>query len=206
MFTKTRLRAAAVVAALIVLAPSATQIKAQQPPAAVRTYTADPGHSFVSFVVKNRDVAYVHGRFDQIQGTVAFAAGDPASTTIDIAVAANSISTGSEGRDAHLKNQDFFSADQHPAITFRGKGVTTVSEGTYDMNGELTMLGVTKPLTIRFTHTGSKDMPQQKQTMIGGYSTFTIKRSDFGMNFMVGKGIADEVTVSVSIQAVAPMQ
>jgi polyisoprenoid-binding protein YceI len=205
VFNKSRLRAAAVIAALVVFAPSATLINAQTP-AQVRTFTADPGHSFVSWVVKNRDVAYVQGRFDQLQGTIAFAAGDPASTTIDIAVAANSVSTGSQGRDAHLKNQDFFAADQNPTIEFHGKGVTTVSEGTYDMNGNLTMLGVTKPLTIRFTHTGSVDMPKQNQSMIGGYCTFTIKRSDYGMNFMVGKGIADEVTVSVSIQAAAPMQ
>jgi len=205
MFTRSRLRAAAAVAALVVFAPSATTLNAQAP-AVVRTYTADPGHSFVSFVVKNRDVAYVHGRFDQVQGTVAFAAGDPSSTAIDIAVAANSISTGSQGRDAHLRNQDFFAADQHPTIEFHGKGVTPVPEGTYDMNGQLTMLGVTKPLTIRFTHTGSVDMPKANQTMIGGYCTFSIKRSDYGMNFMVGKGIADEVTVSVSLQAVAPLQ
>lgn len=166
-----------------------------------KTFKADPAHSFVNFAIKNRGTAFVYGRFNNLQGTVTVSPDNLAATAIDVTVAAQSVDTNNDKRDNHLRSKDFFNVPQFPQIHFIGTGATKVSEGVYEMNGSLTLKGVTKPLAIKFNHTGSRTDPQSHKQSVGGFCTFQVKRSDFGMDFMAGKGIDDMVTVTVSIEA-----
>ena len=164
------------------------------------SYKVDGVHSSVMFRVKHLDTSYAYGRFNAISGTFAIDEADPAKSAFDFTIKAESVDTGNAGRDTHLKG-DFFDAKQFPNITFKSKTVTSAGKNVYEVAGDLTFHGVTKPITVTIEHTGSgKDM---KQTPIAGIeSVFTIKRSDFGIKTMVGP-IGDDVKVFLSSEGTA---
>ena len=111
-----------------------------------------------------------------------------------------SIDTHNAKRDQHLKSPDFFNAKQFPAITFKSKQVKKSSKDTYEVTGDLTIHGVTRPVTVKVTNTGSGKDPMGANR-IGFETIFTIKRSDFGMKFMLGP-VSDEIRLIVSIEGI----
>jgi polyisoprenoid-binding protein YceI len=163
-------------------------------------YKIDPAHSMVIFKVLNGDVSFVYGRFNDISGTVSIDNRDePKELAIKAEVEAKSVDTNDKKRDKHLKKEDFLDVKQFKKITFETKKNKRLEDGKFELTGDLTLLGETHPLTVVFEVTGVKKLGIGKYT-IGGEATFTIKRSEFGMDKMPEE-IADEVTVTVSIQA-----
>lgn len=160
----------------------------------------DPVHSSVLFRIKHLDAAYFYGRFNEVSGNILLDEAQPEKSSLDIQVAANSVDTHSAKRDQHLKSPDFFNAAEFPTIAFKSKSVKKVGENRYQAEGDFTLLGVTKLLTVEFEKTGqSKDARGTER--VGAETTFTIKRSDHGMTFMAD-GLSDEVRITVSLEAV----
>ena len=191
----TLLGAAAGLAALVSPEPQATDTSA--PPA--EAYEMDPVHSTVIFKIKHLGVSYFYGRFNGPTGSFTFDPETGSAGSIEIVLETAKIDTGNGRRDGHLKSADFFNAKQFPKVTFKSTDVRKVGD-KLQVRGELTMHGVSKPLSLELEHVGCGQDPW------GGYrcgfdAMFTVSRSDFGINYMPG-GLGDEVTVMVGLEGI----
>ena len=180
-------------------APTATD-KPSSLAAAGGDYEIDAIHSQVIFRLAHFGVSHQYGRFNKVTGSLTIDGRDPSKSRATVDIAAGSVFTADMKRDKHLKGPDFFDVKQFPSIKFTSTSVAAAGEGSYKVTGDLALHGVTKPVTIELDHIGSGKDPY------GGYrsgfeGTFTIKRSDFGMSFML-EGIGDEVRLIVAIEAV----
>jgi polyisoprenoid-binding protein YceI len=171
---------------------------ASLPAQAAETYQADTVHSSVIFRVKHLDTSFAYGRFNDISGTFLLDKESPLHSKLDFVVKSASIDTGSPKRDQHLKGPDFFNVVQYPTISFKSKHVAASGEG-FEVTGDLTMHGTTKPVTVQVIPTGSSTGQMGK--IAGIESTFTIKRSDYGMKGMIPM-LGDDVRVTVSVEGV----
>lgn len=161
-------------------------------------YRVDTVHSTVIFRVKHMGTSFAYGRFNVLEGTFDLDPADPGKSAIDFTVKAESIDTGNPKRDGHLKSPDFFNVRQYPKISFKSRSVTSAGKDTFDVNGDLTLHGVTKPVTVKVERVGGgKGM--RGESLAGIEATFAIKRSDFGMKGMQG-AIGDDVRVIVSAE------
>lgn len=180
----------------------ALSIAAATPAMAQATYEIDPGHSQVVFKIRHLGVSDNFGRFNVIEGSVKW---DPAklqSSSIDVKVPADSVDTFDEKRDQHLRSNDFFNTKQFPVITFKSKSITRKQGNVYTVTGDLMLHGVTKSITTDFEFIGEGKDPWGG-FRVGGLATFTINRSDFGMDYMVSIGaVGDKVTLWVNLEAV----
>jgi polyisoprenoid-binding protein YceI len=166
---------------------------------AADAYQADPVHSSLVFRVKHMNTSYIWGRFDKLSGAFVLNEQDPASSQFDFQVETASVDTGNPMRDKHLQSPDFFNAVQYKTIAFKSKSVTSSGPGTFEVTGDLTLHGVTKPLTVKITKTG-EGKNQMGKPIVGIDSSFAIRQSDFGMTKMVGP-VSDDVWINVSIEA-----
>jgi polyisoprenoid-binding protein YceI len=165
---------------------------------AADTYKLDPVHSMVIFQISHMEVSNTFGRFNEPNGT--FVLDDDASKiSFDITVDAAKVDTNNAQRDTHLKSDSFFSVKQFPTITFKSSAVKKTGDKTFDVTGDLTLHGVTKTITIPLTEIGAGKT--QAGERAGFTTTFSIKRSDYGMTFMVGP-VGDDVTLMVGIEGV----
>ena len=162
-------------------------------------FKIDSENSAVLFKVKNRDVAFVYGRFNKVTGVINVDRRvDPTELSLEIKVSAKSLDTNSKKRDKHLKGKEFFDSRSKPNITFKSTKATKLEDNKFKVTGELEFLGIKKEITVEFQITGFKRIRGGK-SRLGGQTTFTIKRSDFGMTNMLSE-IADEVTIIVSLE------
>jgi polyisoprenoid-binding protein YceI len=140
----------------------------------------------------------VHGRFNEFSGEFTIDK-DPAASKFSLSIKVDSVDTNNEKRDEHLRAPDFFNTKQYPALTFESTKVKTV-KGGYEVTGDLTMHGVTKP--VKFTLKGGDKViefpPGTKR--IGFVSDLTVKRSDFDMKTALDS-LGDEIQVSIGIEA-----
>jgi len=167
---------------------------------AAETYKVDTAHTYVMFRVKHLGVGYSYGRFNGPTGKFVFDESSPSSCSIEMQVKTNDVDTKVDKRDNDLKGPDFFNAVEHPAITFKSTSVKKISNNTYEVTGNLTLLGKTRPISMKASDTGEGKDPWGKYRR-GFESTFTIKRSEFGMNFMLN-GVSDEVDITVSVEGI----
>lgn len=166
--------------------------------AAAEAYRVDSVHSSVMFRIKHLNTSFAWGRFNEISGTVDL---DGANGSLDVEVQVDSIDTKDAKRDQHLKGPDFFSAKQFPTISFKSTKVTKTDEAAYDVEGTLTLHGVSRPITVRLERTGmSPGLMGGK--ILGVAGELRIKRSDYRMKFMLA-GLSDEVLVIVSLECAA---
>ncbi len=185
------------IALLVVAAVAALQVPSASEPGA-ESYTVDPVHSVVLFRIEHLKVGAFHGRFDKISGS--FTVDEAGAGSVEVTVDAASVNTGNEQRDGHLKSPDFFNVKQFPSITFKSNALKRVDGKTYEAVGQLTLHGVTKPLTVTLERIGSgKGMQGEYRT--GFEAIFTIKRSDFGMNWRLDL-LGDEVRVTVAVEGI----
>ena len=168
------------------------------PMAAGEVYRVDPVHSSMLFRVKHMNTSYIWGRFNEYSGTANLDGADP-SFTIQIKV--DSIDTANAKRDQHLVGPDYFSARQFPTIKFQSTSVTKLGPTTYDVSGMLSLHGVSKPIKVRVDRIGTNQGPRGG-TITGLSTTFTIKRSDYGMKFML-QGVGDDVLIVANLECAA---
>lgn len=154
-----------------------------------QSFTLDPVHSSVMFKIEHMGVSNFYGSFNDVSGT--YTLGE--SPSFSFSIKADSVDSRNEARDKHLKSPDFFNAPEFPTITFKSTKVEKEGDNL-KVTGDLTLHGVTKPVTAVFKFWPAKET---RQGMKGGFEThFTIKRSDFGMiTYVAEGGLGDEVTV-----------
>ena len=167
---------------------------------AVETYKLDPMHTSIVFRVKHLGVAYVYGRFNGPSGTFVFNETSPSKSAIEMQAETNNVDTAVEKRDTHLKSPDFFNTGGYPTVSFRSKSVKKLNEAVYEVSGDLTLLGKTRPITVEVNATGAGKDPWGNFRR-GFETSFSIKRSDFGMTFMMD-GVSDEVNLTVSVEGI----
>jgi polyisoprenoid-binding protein YceI len=164
---------------------------------AADSYTADPVHSTIVYRVKHMNATYFWGRFNTITGSFTLDEANPAQSRFEFQVKADSIDTGNAKRDQHLKSPDFFNVVQFPTIAFKSQSVTKSGQA-YEVVGDLTLHGVTKPITVKVVPTGTGKGPMGGP-IAGIEATLLLKRTDFGMSNMLG-GLGDDVWVTVSVE------
>ena len=170
------------------------------PAFAAETYKLDPGHTSIVFRVKHLGIAYVYGRFNGPTGSFVFDESSPSKSSIEMQAEAKNVDTAVEKRDTHLRSPDFFNAGEHPLVSFKSKSVKKLKAATYEVSGDLTLLGKTRPITVKVNATGAGKDPWGNFRR-GFETSFSIKRSEFGMGFMMG-GVSDEVNLTVSVEGI----
>jgi polyisoprenoid-binding protein YceI len=169
--------------------------------AAAETYKADPIHSTSVFRIKHANAAYFWGRFNEPMGTFTIDESDPTKSTFSVELTVEKIDTNNDKRNAHLKSPDFFNAKQYPKITFKSTSVKKgEGENMLEVSGDLTMHGVTKPITVQVELTGKGEFPPTVKRA-GVEANFVVKTSDFEIKGMPG-ALSDEVKVVVSLEGI----
>ena len=170
------------------------------------TWAIDPVHSEVSFTVRHMMVSKVRGRFDTFEGTIVTGA-TPLDSTVTASVDLSSINTGQEQRDAHIRSADFFETDKHTHMTFASTGVR-VDGGDFLLDGDLTLKGVTKPVTFKLDINGFGP-DAYGGTRVGFSASTEINRSEFGVNFNGpipgvpgGVAVSEKVTINLEIEGI----
>jgi polyisoprenoid-binding protein YceI len=169
------------------------------------TWDIDPAHSGVSFTVRHMMVSKVRGHFERFSGQIV-TGDDPLGSTVEAVVDATSFNTNNVDRDNHIRSADFLEVDKYPTLEFRSTGLRARGAQDYALDGELTVHGVTRPVTFLLELNGFTKDPY------GGYragfsATTDISRSDFGVSInlpMEGGGVVvgDKVQVSLELEAV----
>ena len=165
-----------------------------------QTWTVDKAHAKVGFSVIHLLLSEVDGNFKTFDAKLTSAKPDLSDAVVDLTADINSISTDNERRDGHLKSPDFFDAAKYPTLTFKSTSFQKVDGKKYKMTGNLTMHGVTKPVTLDAVLTGpvTMDSPRGKQEKAGLKVSGTLKRSDFGVGSSSVAVVSDEVELKAS--------
>jgi polyisoprenoid-binding protein YceI len=168
------------------------------------TWNVDPAHSSVEFQVKHMAIATVKGQFNEFQGALVI--GEDGTATASGTVQTASVDTREEQRDAHLKSPDFFDAESNPQITFSSTAIEPVDEETFKITGDLTIHGVTKPITLTAEVEGA-DTDPWGNARVGLTVKGSLSRGDYDMTFnqALGSGnmlVGDKVKLELSISAV----
>ncbi|HET8746919.1 MAG TPA: YceI family protein [Ramlibacter sp.] len=169
-------------------------------PAPAGNYKVDPAHSGAFFEIGHMGgISRFMGRFNDIAGDLVVDA--PEKSKINVTIKTDSVDTNHEGLNKHLKSPDFFNAVQFPTLSFVSTGVKLDGNGEGTVAGNLTLHGVTKPVTLKLKHIGSgKGMKGEQR--VGYVATGTIKRTDFGMTYGVPGAATDEVDLRIGIEAI----
>lgn len=192
---KTLSLAGALVGALF--ATDASLGKHDAPSDALRSaqeFEVDGSHSSVLFRVQHLQAAPFWGAFKSISGSLKVDDENLGESFVRIEVATDSVDTRAEGRDRHLKSQDFFSAVEFPTLTFESTKVEKAGDDRYTVTGDLTLRGVTKSISFEATHTGTADISERFGLRSGYEAMFEIDRTDFGISWgaegeMLGKTV-----------------
>ena len=163
------------------------------------TYTIDASHTFPRFEINHFGYSTHHGQFNKTAGKLTL---DRAAHTgtIEIIVDTASISTGDAKLEKHLRSDDFFNVEKFPAMVFKSQALRFNGEVPASAEGDLTLLGVTRPLTLAISRVVCAPHPFYKKENCGAEVTGTLKRSDFGMKAYV-PAVGDEVTLRIQVEA-----
>ena len=173
---------------------------------ALTTWSIDPAHSHVEFAVKHLMIATVKGRFGVVQGTARTDDSDPSRGGVEVEIDADSIDTRQAQRDAHLKSADFFDVEKFPKLTFKSTRIHDVSGDDFKLTGDLTIHGVTRPVTLDVTSEGRGKDPWGGDRA-GFSATGKIKRSEFGLTWNQvletgGFAVGDDIKISLDVELV----
>ena len=161
------------------------------------SFQIDPVHSTAIFKAHHLGAGMFYGRFNDVKGTILIDEGMP---VFDVTIDINSVDTNSEKLDGHLKSPDFFNVVEFPAMRFKSSSAKKIGDEKYEVVGDITIHGVTKPLTVLMAKTGQ--VSNRRGELIGFETEFNITRSEFGMSYGVDNGVlSDEITVIVALEA-----
>ena len=161
-----------------------------------QTWKSDPMHSKLAFATLHMGISDVSGHFKTFTVTITSSKPDFSDAGIELSADIKSIDTEVEMRDNHLKSPDFFDAEKFPTLTFKSTGIKSIGKDKYEVTGNLTLHGVTKPVTLELHYRGTITNPQSKKPVAGFQATATIKRTDFGIGTQFpSAAISDEVRI-----------
>jgi polyisoprenoid-binding protein YceI len=191
--------ASSLLGSLALAVPAAHQETAAAPDG---RFDIDPTHSQLLFKVRHLGVSNFWGRINKVGGKLLVDAEDPSASLVQVTIDAAGIDTNDENRDIHLRSADFFNVEEHPTLSFTSEKVVAKGPGKLEVSGELELHGVARPLTVLVEHVGFATDPRFG-TRAGYETRFTIKRSDFGMDYMP-ELLGDEVEIVLSLEGVKP--
>lgn len=168
-------------------------------------YSFDPAHTTFAFVARHAMVTKVRGKFAEFEGSAHLDFSQPENSTVTVSIKAASINTGNADRDAHLRSNDFFAMDEYPEITFKSTAIAAADPDTYRVTGDLTIRGVTKPVSFDAERTGPVTDPWGN-TRVGFSGSLTVNRKDWGVNWNMaleagGVVVSENVTLEFDISA-----
>jgi len=169
-------------------------------------WNIDGSHSTAEFSVRHLMITNVKGRFGTLSGTVDYDPEKPEASQIDVTIDATSIDTRDEKRDAHLRSPDFFDVEKFPSLTFKSTSVKKTDDG-FAATGDLTIHGVTKPVTLEVEGPSDQSKDPWGNTRIGASATAKINRKDFGLNWNAaleagGVLVGEQVKISIEVSLV----
>ena len=167
---------------------------------AQETYNIDPVHSQPSFEVQHMGFSIQRGSFMKSTGKVTI---DRAAKkgSIDVTIDATSIRTIDPRLDTHVKSPDFFNVEKYPTISFKSTDLVFDGDRVVEVNGELTLLGITKPVVLKVMNERCGEHPINKKPMCGAEATTTVKRSEWGMKYGLPRAVGDDVRIVIPIEA-----
>jgi polyisoprenoid-binding protein YceI len=169
-------------------------------------YDFDPTHSRIGFVARHAMVTKVRGQFKEFTGLLQIDGDDPSKSSATVNIKANSVDTANADRDGHLRSSDFLQLDQYPEISFTSTAIRQTGDSDFEVDGDLTVKDVTKPVTIVISHEGSATDPYGN-LRIGFEGTTAISRKDFGITWNAaletgGVLVSDKVALEFDISAI----
>ena len=168
--------------------------------AAQETYTIDPVHSQPIFEVQHMGFSIQRGSFTKMSGKVVLdRAGKKGS--IDVTIDTASIRTIDPRLDANVKSENFFNVEKYPTMTFKSTKLSFDGDRVVSVDGELTLLGITKPVTLKVANVVCGEHPINKKPMCGAEASATVKRSEWGMTYAMPRAVGDEVRIIIPIEA-----
>lgn len=168
------------------------------------TYQIDNSHTFAFFELSHLGLSNFKGRFDDVEGTVDFHP-DKGEGRVEVVIDAASVNSGVADLDEHLRNEDFFHVEKYPEIRFVGEDFEISNGEVLAVTGDLTLLGVTRPVTLQFSEFNCIEHPMARVPACGGNAHTRIKRSDFGMDAYV-PAVGDMVRLSIEVEALQPKE
>jgi polyisoprenoid-binding protein YceI len=177
---------------------------------AIENWSFDLVHSSINFWVRHLMVSKVHGRFGQWTGSLQLDESNLAASSLDIQIDAASIDTREPQRDTHLRSADFLEAEKYPHLTFKSTAVKVAGKDSFEVQGNLTIRGVTKPVTLEVESSGRVKDPWGGER--AGFSAHgSIERKDFGLTWNKaleagGVVVGDKVEISIEIEAVRKLE
>ena len=176
-------------------------------PAIAQTWQIDTAHSAAHFAVGHNLIAVVRGTFDNVTGTVEFDGKDITRAKINATVDVTTINTRVQQRNDHLKTADFFNVAKFSTMTFVSTSITPAGAGKFKLNGNLTIMGVTKPVSLDMNAPRGPFIDEKGVHHFGAMAVGKIKRTDFGMNWankvtvagVTGIDITDEVDITLDV-------
>lgn len=189
-----------VLAGTVAMSAAAPSVMAQAEDAKPGAYKVDGVHSSVIFKCQRMAGAPFYGMMKKIDGSFLIDADKLDSSYVDVTIPTSSIESNNEGRNRHLLSADFFSAEEFPNLTFKSTSIKKTGEKTFEVAGDLTVRGTTKPVTITMRETGTGPT-RGGGTAIGYDATFTIKRADFGVNYGAG-ALGEDITIMAGLEGV----
>jgi polyisoprenoid-binding protein YceI len=174
-------------------------------PASTITWKIDPAHSHAEFKVKHMMISNVKGSFKGLTGTLIEDTADPTRSQVEATIEIGTISTGDAQRDAHLKSPDFFHHEQHPVMTFKSIKIEKKGDEEYVVTGDLTLHGVSKPVTFTVEGPSAPGKDPWGNTRIGLSATTKINRKDFGLTWNAalesgGILVGEDVQIVLDVQ------
>jgi polyisoprenoid-binding protein YceI len=178
------------------------------PAAAQTTWQIDPAHSRAMFTVRHLGISNIRGDFSGVTGTVTWDGKDVTKASVNATIDVNSVTTRVAPRDNHLKTADFFDVESHPTMTFVSTSITPAGDGKYKMTGNLTLRGVTKPVTFDLeSPAGPITDPNSGATRMGAAASGSINRKDFGVDYhqvLDGGvlGVGDVIQIQLDVELI----
>jgi len=164
-------------------------------------YVLDPAHASVNWSLSHSGLSMYTARFDDISGALDFDPNAPTASRLDIRIDPKSVSTGNAGWDNTLATEGkYFDSDAHPEIRFVSTASVKMTDTTGTVTGDLTLRGVTKPVTLNVTYNGAGKSFGHPGATLGFSATGKIKRSEWGMSHLTSFGIGDEVTLRIEAE------
>jgi polyisoprenoid-binding protein YceI len=188
-----------VVLSLFLILPAAAQMQTPN----LQTWNIDPNHTAAQFSVRHLGISTVRGSFTKVSGSIQYDPSEPAKTTIDAAIDANSVDTRVEKRDSDLRSPNFFDVAKYPTLIFKSKRVETAGSGKMKVVGDLTIHGVTKEVILDVDGPTAPIKDPKGNLHMGASATTTVNRKDFGVNG-AGAAVGDDVPITIDMELVRP--
>ena len=167
--------------------------------AGMETYIVDATHSAALFQVKHFGISFVSGRFTDLSGTIRLDREDPNNSSVEIVIRTASVNTDLKKRDDHLRNADFLDVKKYPTMSFKSSQVRKIDDNSGEITGSFNLHGVTRTITTTVTFLGEVDVPWD-QHRAGFETSFNIKRSDYGMDKILGPA-GDNIKITLFVEA-----